>query len=717
MYTAIIVEPRKHPALHFVLDNFLNNLSDEWNIIIFHGNNNLNYINNIIDNNLTKYIHRISKINLNVDNLTLNEYNHLFKHNPFIYDNIPTETFLVFQTDTMIFPKYKDFINEFLHYDYVGAPIIDRISYNNSTNETELIPVQYVGNGGLSLRKKSKMLEIMFTEGHLEEKKHLPEDLFFSGPSIVNINKPSGIEAQRFSIETFLCEKTFGCHKSWAYMDNQRLFDTFPEIIPLYELNNQINIAIIYVENIPNYKQHFISMTNTGITKYNTHCFLVLGQEYNENIKDFIQNSIYTTTTVNVINFNDIPNEILYNETEIKKFYRKKSIELVKNSKTKYDIVIYTHTSNNVLTPNINYGNIANYILNNNPILVNNKQNIIISSLDNISKFMNNIGEMNATNISIDVEVVPINNEKYNTFYGFNGLKEICDSYNYSEFINNNTVYDFSKVRDYDTIYITNLNLKKIYKQIMKIIQKLFILVSGEGDCECPKEIFNGDEEFNEFINWKYLQHWFCQNCFITHPKITLIPLGLDYHTMMYYSHIRGDRGPKITPIEQEIQIFDILQNTKPFWERIPLCFGNFQHLITTKYGKDRVDAINMIPSKLIYYDSKLEKKHTLKNQTSFAFVVSPFGQDYECIRTWEALCLGCIVIIRKSLLDDLYKDLPVLIINDWSEINTELLNTTIMKFKEKHLNNEFKYEKLYKKYWAIKIEEMKQICKNQLIE
>ena len=49
-YTAVIVEPRKHAALSFVLENFLKNLSNEWNIIIFHGNLNIDFVNNIISN-------------------------------------------------------------------------------------------------------------------------------------------------------------------------------------------------------------------------------------------------------------------------------------------------------------------------------------------------------------------------------------------------------------------------------------------------------------------------------------------------------------------------------------------------------------------------------------------------------------------------------------------------------------------------------------------
>lgn len=37
---------------------------------------------------------------------------------------------------------------------------------------------------------------------------------------------------------------------------------------------------------------------------------------------------------------------------------------------------------------------------------------------------------------------------------------------------------------------------------------------------------------------------------------------------------------------------------------------------------------------------------------SNYAFVASPFGHGFECIRTIEALCLGCIVIMKKSFLD-----------------------------------------------------------------
>jgi hypothetical protein len=70
MHTAIIIEPRKHKALRFVLKNFLDNLSNDWNIIVFHGNQNIDYVNTIVDRTLMQYKSKITLVNLNIDNLT-----------------------------------------------------------------------------------------------------------------------------------------------------------------------------------------------------------------------------------------------------------------------------------------------------------------------------------------------------------------------------------------------------------------------------------------------------------------------------------------------------------------------------------------------------------------------------------------------------------------------------------------------------------------------
>ena len=201
-YTAVIVEPRKHKALEFVLGNFLENLSNEWNFIIFHGSSNEDFIKDIINTKLSQNIPRITFINLNVVNLTIKDYNNLLVSEKF-YSYIPTEIFLIFQTDTIICDEYKSYINNYLKYDYVGAP------WKHRNLE--------IGNGGLSLRRKSKMLEIIH---NCKYNGTLNEDIYFAQecPEIYR-NMPNWKDATHFSVETVYEDKSFGVHKPWS-LDN-----------------------------------------------------------------------------------------------------------------------------------------------------------------------------------------------------------------------------------------------------------------------------------------------------------------------------------------------------------------------------------------------------------------------------------------------------------------------------------------------------------------
>jgi hypothetical protein len=221
--TAIIIEPRKHKAFEFVINNFLNNLSDNWNFIIFHGNENKIYIENIIKSLNNNNIDKIQLINLNINNLTLDEYNKLLISKKF-YDYIPTEIFLIFQTDSIICEENKDYINKFLNYDYVGAPWKD----------------DNIGNGGLSLRKKSKMLEII-EKCNYEE--NTPEDVYFalSCPEI-NRSKPSFKKSQNFSVEAIYNDNSFGVHKPWLHLkknDYKNMESKCSGLDKLYLLNKK----------------------------------------------------------------------------------------------------------------------------------------------------------------------------------------------------------------------------------------------------------------------------------------------------------------------------------------------------------------------------------------------------------------------------------------------------------------------------------------------
>jgi hypothetical protein len=224
MYTAVMVEPRKHDAMEFVLKNFLENLDARWNFMLFHGTTNKEWLEAIVSK-FPGETQRIKLVSLGIPSMDIHAYNKLIASADFI-EQIPTETFLIFQTDTMISPAGKDLVYDFIDYDYVGAPW-PRSALRESCN---------VGNGGLSLRKKSKMLEIIKSRTYPFQ---CAEDLFYCINHTVPLYKPTWGQAKLFSIESIYSPRTFGFHKAWRYFPIQDLEEQFPGVTKLKKLNNE----------------------------------------------------------------------------------------------------------------------------------------------------------------------------------------------------------------------------------------------------------------------------------------------------------------------------------------------------------------------------------------------------------------------------------------------------------------------------------------------
>lgn len=225
-------------------------------------------------------------------------------------------------------------------------------------------------------------------------------------------------------------------------------------------------------------------------------------------------------------------------------------------------------------------------------------------------------------------------------------------------------------------------------------VQKPFIFITAMEDTQLPLEI---DPEFLiKITNNSYFKHWFSINKTIpNNSQFTSIPYGLNYWTLTSQPYF----GENIqTFVEQNNNIKNITNNMTHFSERIPNIYANFHLNITDeRHGGWRRKLLDIIPNDIIYYQPHfMSRKESYSNMCKYCFVISPYGRGFDCIRTFEALCLGCIVIMKKSFLDIIYEDLPVLLVDEWSDINKELLEKTLVEFK----NKKFNYDKLKMDYW-----------------
>lgn len=277
------------------------------------------------------------------------------------------------------------------------------------------------------------------------------------------------------------------------------------------------------------------------------------------------------------------------------------------------------------------------------------------------------------------------------------GLMKACDQNQIINYIDPWQIsIDWNKLlatcKNESIIYVKFANINEFIDNLNKINFK-FILVTGDGDETMPYSLMDIDKFYNIINNDKIIK-WYSVNCIETlHPKFSLIPIGLNYHCDALWNNM--------PVMDQENMLEKIRINSQHFSKRICLCYSNFHFSFYPQFGNARQQVINKINPNLVYYEAnKVSKEKTYTNQSKYAFALSPLGHGMDCHRTWEALILGCIVIVQTSPLDSLYKDLPVLIINDWSDITEDLLKATIKAFETKS----FIYEKLTLNYWFNKI-------------
>jgi hypothetical protein len=256
---------------------------------------------------------------------------------------------------------------------------------------------------------------------------------------------------------------------------------------------------------------------------------------------------------------------------------------------------------------------------------------------------------------------------------------------------------------DNEILHVCPQALRKFVDKVLPTLKRPFILLTNNSDWTIPEDV---QYEFNCLTNHPLLTHWFAQNCVVDHPKLSRIPIGLDYHTLaptrkQMFAWSQPEQhswGIKVDPTIQEETLTRFQSMSKPFWEREIKAYANFQFLMTTRYGKvDRIDCWNTVPKNLVYYEpSKCIRATCWSNMIDYAFVLSPHGNGLDCHRTWEALCLGCIPILKTSGLDPLFEGLPVWIVSAWSDVTQENMSAKINEFKEK----DFRAEKLTLQYW-----------------
>lgn len=241
----------------------------------------------------------------------------------------------------------------------------------------------------------------------------------------------------------------------------------------------------------------------------------------------------------------------------------------------------------------------------------------------------------------------------------------------------------FSYLDNQEDIFFSKIEyLNETFAKIRDVKNNV-ILISG-----------NSDREINDAIIRRAprnIKYWLSQNA--NSEKILGIPIGLENqiecklkghgvawkHAIEKHKYISNQ--PCISPADEVYANFSISTNFNQRNEISELCQSI--DYITCDIFDDHSES----NSRSFYnYISQIKNHH---------MTICPPGNGIDCHRTWEVLYLNRVPIVQQSTVMNHFSDLPILYIQDWSQLNDKKYI-----FSEYHRVKNNNKQKLQFKYW-----------------
>jgi hypothetical protein len=198
-------------------------------------------------------------------------------------------------------------------------------------------------------------------------------------------------------------------------------------------------------------------------------------------------------------------------------------------------------------------------------------------------------------------------------------------------------------------IFLHSDNLPVFINEVLPNINYKFVLLTHDSDWPIT-------EKFDIILNNPYLIKWFAMNCHTMHEKLQPIPIGMANEVWPH-----GNKDILLTIINENN-------------EKKNLVYCNFDPYTNLDARSVAIQKIRNYP--YIDFDfNKISFEEYLRKLSTYKYVISPPGNSTDCHRIWESIYLGTVPICLKSIPLVYFKDCPILFINEWEDLNVDLLN------------------------------------------
>eukprot|EP01084_Bolivina_argentea_P293990 505758_1 len=323
-------------------------------------------------------------------------------------------------------------------------------------------------------------------------------------------------------------------------------------------------------------------------------------------------------------------------------------------------------------------------------------------------------------------------------------------------------ISNFNNIKNGHLVWIKEFQINDFVEYILPNITKYFSLITATNAAWIfPLYYLNHTNYRHKYISNvqkllsnKYLLYWFTENFDgFQYYSVQMegIPIGIDFHSNLVSHNVSLKQSYNVINTllsnktliksvnKRVLKIYaDISLNVPKFfqitlgakkgnekynnlntWYRRQFYNHSIIYLYENFVGDEVISQIRFLYRSGIYWlitnqikdwknlfvfsDKKMAQNETFIERSKYVFLLSPIGNGLDCHRTWEALLFGHIVIVQSSPLDSLYikHDLPVVIVDDYTNINQSMLEIWYELYKDKTSLNSYETRyKLTNEYW-----------------
>jgi hypothetical protein len=288
-------------------------------------------------------------------------------------------------------------------------------------------------------------------------------------------------------------------------------------------------------------------------------------------------------------------------------------------------------------------------------------------------------------------------------------FKRICDWHFGRELV---PVEDATSLRNLDAnqakhvanqsvIFVGSPYIREFYTIIRPLLNISFVLVTGDTDDSIPMATLSAEMTI-DILTDKSILHWYAMNCDMPlkqqqkYPNFSCLMNGI--------SQWQGQRENMQRAYELGIGlkegVYQDLEVQKSKWILSAFAVSTNVTERQKPYDLGCNDDSPLKDITTCYYKSGIDPLELYKDIARHKFVLAPHGVGLDCYRTYETLFLGSYPIVKTSSLDFIYKELPVLIVQKWEDVNLELIEKTYREFRAPENQKRFNYDQLYVDYW-----------------